>query len=341
MREDWNFSQIWNKSLEEREEREVVERNHIWASELGKPYIDVYLKLRGTKPTNPPDARSRRKFEAGNIWEFIVKLILIRAGILQEEQTKAVFQYPGLIEVTGKMDFKAGGKPDWEKVKKDIEEFKALGLPEIFSRAVYNMIEHFEKNYPEGLEPRPLEMKSVSAFVFDLLENKKNASLKIHRLQIYHYLKSLNYKRGDVIYICRDDCRMMEVPVYLNSFVEDEYKAYIEGITKYHNANEQPPLEKPVVFDEDFGKFSKNNMVAWSGYLSLLYGIENQGAFDEKYRPMAERWNRVLTRVKLGKKMTDKNLSALKEVEEAGFNIEAIMEKLVPEPEEALEVKKE
>ena len=50
---NWSFSQVWNKSLEEREERLLMPRDYLWASELGKSAIDVWLRLKGTKPTNP------------------------------------------------------------------------------------------------------------------------------------------------------------------------------------------------------------------------------------------------------------------------------------------------
>ena len=51
--DDWGFSQVWTKSLEEDEQREYEPRDYLWASELGKPYIDVYLRMLGTKQSNP------------------------------------------------------------------------------------------------------------------------------------------------------------------------------------------------------------------------------------------------------------------------------------------------
>ena len=80
----WSFFKIWNESLEQREERPPKERQNLWASELGKSQVDVYLKMKGIAPTNPFSARSLRKFEAGNIWEWIVGLVLLRAGMLRK-----------------------------------------------------------------------------------------------------------------------------------------------------------------------------------------------------------------------------------------------------------------
>ena len=327
----WTFGHIWNKSLEEREERPVVARERLWASELGKSPVDIFLKLKGEPLTNPPNARSMRKFEAGNVWEWIVGLVLKRAGIMQGQQEWRMHQYPNMLPVSGKIDFLAGGIPDFAKARKEID---SLELPEVFNRAFKNIIAHFEKNYKNGLVTQVLEVKSLSAFMFDSLERTGKAS-KIHRLQCFHYLKCTGIKRGMVVYVCRDDCRMMEVPLYLDDKKqEEEYYNEIKIISDYYYRDEMPPLEKPIVFDNDLQKFAKNFNVAYSGYLTKLYGLKDQAEFDDKYQPIAERWNRVLGRVKRGDRMTDKNLAVLEEIREAGFNPDELVKLLAPEPED-------
>ncbi|MCR4307090.1 MAG: hypothetical protein NUV80_00860 [Candidatus Berkelbacteria bacterium] len=313
----WGVSQVWNESLLEREERPVAPRDRIWASELGKSKVDIYLKLKGEKQTNPPNARSLRKFEAGNIWEWIVKIILQRAGILQDAQRWTGYQYPGLLQVSGKLDFVAGGKPDYERAMKEVE---AIGLPEIFTRAGKRIIKYLQEKYLDGLDTRIIEVKSVSSFMFEAME-KTGKSSQNHRLQLFHYLKAENMERGLIVYVCKDDCRMMEFPVFNPSLVEDEYKAEIEAITGYYQRNEMPPLEKAIVYDKDIEKFSKNWHVAYSGYLTKLYGLKDQMEFDEKYAPIAEKWNRVLARIREGKEMTENNKGVIAEIEKAGFNI--------------------
>ena len=322
---NWGFAEIWNASLLDTNERELKARDNLWASELGKSPIDMWLKLRATPLTNPPNARSLRKFEAGNVFEWIVSLILKRAGILRESQKWSSYQYEGLLKVTGKCDFIAGGKPDYEKWK---HEMNQMEFPDVFLRAGENIIKYFIKNYPNGLAEMPLEIKSISAFMFEALE-KKQSSSGIHRLQTYHYLKSENRPMANIVYICRDDLRMMEFPVILGSKVEDEYKTAIERISKYHLNDERPPLEKAIVFSEDIGKFAKNFNVAYSGYLTMLYGFKNQMEFDDKYTPIVSRWNRVIARIKEDKEMTDKNNDVLKEIGDVGFNLEEIKNKFV------------
>ena len=291
----WTLHNVWNSALSE--DFVLQPRGHIWASELGKPYIDLWYKLRGQAYSNPPNDRSKRKFEAGNIWEWIVELILRRAGVIVSQQERCEWQYNGLIKVTGKADFVAGGVPNWEDAKDGIE---SIGLPDFLATRSEKVIQYLMENYPEGLGVKPLEIKSVSAYMFEALENKGRA-LKIHRLQLFHYLISLNYTRGDIIYICRDDNRMMQIPVYRDDEdTEKEYKDWIDGFTKCFASETPPELEKCIVFDQDMCKFTKNNQVAWSGYLTMLYGIQDQAEFDKMYMGKAASWNRVIARVKTG-----------------------------------------
>src|SRR3990167_11563032 len=101
----WSFSSVWNQSLEQRPEKIMNTRANIWASEIGGAMIDRYLKMTAVKPSNPFSARSLRKFEAGNLAEWIVGMVLKRAAIAYEAQMWSSFHYPGLLNVTGKADY--------------------------------------------------------------------------------------------------------------------------------------------------------------------------------------------------------------------------------------------
>lgn len=322
---NWGFSKVWNESLLNNNQRELSVRDRLWASELGKAPIDIWLKMRAIKPTNPPNNRSLRKFEAGNVFEWIVSLILKRAGILKEGQKWLGYQYPNCIEVSGKADFIAGGKPDIEKFRMEMSHFD---LPDVFLRAGEKIVKYLLETYPAGLDEKILEIKSVSAFMFNALERKQRAS-KIHRLQTFHYLKAENRETANIVYICRDDLRMMEFAVNNPSETENEYKEFIENLSMYHFLNERPPIEKHIVFDNDIGKFCKNFNVAYSGYLTMLYGFANQKEFDDKYTPIVSRWNRVLDRIKKGKEMTAKNNDVLEEIKQTGFIVEDILKEYV------------
>lgn len=329
---EWKMAEIWNQSLLEQNRRATVARKNLWASELGKAPIELYLKLKGVEASNPPNARALRKFEAGNVFEWIVSLILQRAGILQESQKWVSHQYPGLLEVTGKADFIAGGMPNSDAA---IAEMEALGLPDIFLRATKKILEHLTEFYPEGLEKMPLEIKSVSSYMFDGLE-ANNRSMKGHRMQTFHYLKAMNFKKAHIVYICRDDLRMLEIPVLNPGPVEDEYKNSIAAITEYVKSGEQPPLEDEIIFDEDIGKFSKNWNVEYSNYLTMLYGYKDPMEFYEKIGPIADRWNRVLTRAKTGKDITAKNEEVIEEIKSKGFDFDECVRIATPDQTEVV-----
>ena len=306
----WKFSHVWNKSLETREEREMKPRDYIWASELGGSMIDRYLKMKAIKPTNPPNARSLRKFEAGNIWEWLIGLILRQAGILLNTQEWLRYQYPDLISVTGKLDMLAGGQPDYDKA---INSLKALILPEVIERGAADILKYLIGMYPNGLKNIVLEIKSVSSFMFERYEKIQKANNN-HRMQLFHYLKSKGMDEGHVIYICRDDCRMMEIEINNPGEVENEYKADISMLTEYTRANQEPPHEKEILWDEDENNFSKNWKIEYSNYLTMLYGYKQPDEYADKVSKKIGSWNRVVERIKSKKKMTKKNLEIIDEI---------------------------
>jgi hypothetical protein len=315
----WSFYQIWNESLEQGKTNRILEpRQKIWASELGGAYIDRYLKMTGVQPSNPPNPRSLRKFEAGNIWEAIVGYVLRRAGILINRQEWLSYQYDRLLPVTGKLDYIAGGKPDYDKSFSVIKtEFN--WLPEFISTATANIVQYLCQQYPNGLENIILEIKSCSSFMFERYEKRGEASPQ-HKLQTFHYLKAKNMPEAHIVYVSKDDARLLEIGVLNPSPIEETYKKDIAQISDYIQRNERPPLEKPIILED--GEFSINWKMGYSPYLTLLYGFEHQKAFDDKYKPIVERWNRVLGRITEGKEMTKNNKKALQEMEREGFDVQ-------------------
>lgn len=327
----WSFMQVWNAGMEKADERQYEPRDYIWASELGKLHGDVFLKMKGVTPTNPPNARSLRKFEAGNLWEWIVKIILIRAGILIETQKKIKVGYPGMIEVSGKLDFYAGGKVDATQAQNAIDE---LYLPEKTQTVMGNVVKYLATKYPDGLSKKALEIKSVSSHMMNALEITKQP-LEIHALQAYHYTKDEEIERADVVYICRDDCRMMEFPIFAGSEkYELLYRRYIEEMTHYYRNDIEPPKAEPIVFNEAAGKFELNRLIGWSPYLTLTYGYKDQLEFDEKYKAIPPSWNRVLKRINKGEKLTANNLEKIEEMKLHGFDAYEYATKLVDTPDE-------
>lgn len=321
----WSFYQIWNESLEQYEPRQLTPRSHIWATELGGAYLDRYLKMKGEAPSNPPNARSLRKFEAGNLLEWIVEKILQRSGILRDLQTWVSFQYPDMLKVTGKCDFIAGGKVDWDKAGKVVHN---AGLPEFFGKATNQIINYFKEKYPDGLADVILEVKSTSNFMMERYE--KCGANSNHKLQLFHYLKAMNFDEGHIVYICKDDLRMLEFGVMNPSSLEDEYKKDIETMTKYFN-DPKIPKELEVIFD--YGRFSSNWKVEYSNYLTKLYGYKTPDEYRDAHKKKIGQWNRTLGRVNKGDKMTELNLKTIEEIKK-DFDWEVISKNILVTEEE-------
>lgn len=322
----WSMAAVWNAGMEKADERTYEPRDYMWASELGKLHGDVYLKMKGVVPTNPPNARSLGKFEAGNMWEWIVKIILIRAGILISTQERVKVGYPDCIEVSGKMDFYAGGKVNVTQAQNAIDE---LCLPEKTQKTMENVISYLGTKYPDGLSKKVLEIKSVSSHMMNALEITKQP-LAIHALQAYHYTKGEEIDRADVVYICRDDCRMMEFPIYANTVkYETMYRKYVEEMTHYYRENIEPEKAKAIVFSTESGKFELNRLIGWSPYLTLTYGFKDQEEFDTKYKSIPPSWNRVLKRAKEGSAMTKNNTEKIAEMTADGWDFDYCVEKFI------------
>lgn len=291
----WSFFQIANDAAI-RPNYPVKPRDYLWATDLGNAPVDVYLKMMGEQFTNPANDRSMRKFHAGDVWEFYAYLVLYFAGVLRASQDHMVFQYPGLLKVTGRWDFLAGGKPDWTKAR---ETIKLFPMTDVISDYFQRMIDKFEAQFgSQELKEIIIECKSVSSFMFPRYQKTQRGSIG-NEIQLFHYEKSQGKDEGHIVYINKDDSEMLEFPVWNpgNGEIEAEYKKRIELLTHYYNAKEQPPLEKEIIFDEDTYRFNKNWKIEYSPYLTKLYGYQTPEAYRERWDRVVGQFNRVLGRI--------------------------------------------
>jgi len=211
---------------------------------------------------------------------------------------------------------------------------KAMELPEKTENAAKQILDYLVATYPDGLDKKVIELKSISSHMMNALEITERP-LAIHRLQAYHYTKHPDIERADILYLCRDDLRMVEFPVLADTpKIEDEYRGYIERATKAYQNPERPEVAPAVIFDEDMGKFSVNRPLGWSSYLFLLTGLENQAEFDNKYGKIPASWNRVLTRIKNKQPMTKNNEEKIVEMKEWGYDANELASRLVVTEEE-------
>lgn len=316
--QDWNLANIWNGSFEPTE-RQNEPRERLWASELWKPDIDLYWLLRGRQSSNVPNSRSKRKFDAGELHEWFVRLVLQRAGIYRSSQDRVVMEQEGLLPVSGKLDFVAGGIPTLDESLDEL--FNNINIPELYKRQGFNLVEKLCAMYPDGLIEKNLEIKSVASFGFDRIE-RSGKPLSGHDIQAFHYAYTTKRPTA-LIYICRDDLRMYEFQIAPDDAeLSKRYFGKVERITRHHEANIEPEREPFITYED--GKFSKNLGVEYSPFLFDIYGFTEPKEYSEKFKGMVGKWNRVMSRMLKSQKMTPKNEEIIKEIIAFGFDFELI-----------------
>lgn len=318
----WTIANIWN-SVIEKKDRPIEPRDRLYASELGGSMIDRWHKLKGTPYSNPPNSRSMRKFMAGDIWEWIIKQVLIKAGIPFTQQDRVLLEYPNLLPISGKIDFIAGGRIMHEDALKNLER---ENIPDFIKNPAKAIIERLVADYPDVLPEKIIEIKSVGSYIFESLLEQDNPRTH-HMLQatIYHLARKIP---TDIIYVCRDDCRLLQYNIdEIAPILEVEIKKDLEEITKYYNEDIEPPKEQLIIFEG--GKFKTNWKVQYSPYLTMIYtytnedgkekAIETPDEYFEVFSPLVSSWNRVLTRIKKGEKITKNNEEKIEEIKKYGF----------------------
>lgn len=298
MSKAWSFAGIWNRTLAINPPRERTPRDYVWASELGGSYYDRYFKMKGRKPTTPPNLRSRRKFEGGNLTEWIVTQILDRATILEASQE--YITYEGPLRVTGRADLRAGGKI------MRLSEWDTEDLPETFGAMAEVMIDRLRERYPDGLEDVNLEIKSCSGIMF---ERYMKAPSPVHGLQAFHY--AYNTKRPTMlVYVSRDDFRIAEWAIlpgskkWLSLYEDDLYemKKMLTLKSKTVKASYKEPL---LSWNKESGRFSKNWKVEYSNWLTD-YGFKKPDHYAKPAQSCALKLSNIVKRIRDGKPVEGK-----------------------------------
>ena len=173
------------------------------------------------------------------------------------------------------------------------------------------------------LMKRVLKTQNIAnAAARDMME-KTEKPIKHHRLQLFHYMKGLGLN-GELVYICKDDLRMMCFQYEPTEELEQEYLTDLAAITHYFTANTRPPLEKHIVVED--GKFKKNFGIEYSNYLKFLYDFEEPRDYADSVKSQVARWTRVVARYAKGENITKKNEEVKAEIENAGYNFAQIVE---------------
>ena len=320
----FSLAHIWNDSLIT-EDRPQTSRDYLWASGLFRPPVDLWLELRGVPFTNKPNSRARRKFFAGNLTENFVQTVMMLAGVITEQQEEIWTRFD--IHVKGKGDFILAGKFNFEGIE---EKIKHLSMPQAMEQVCLNIATRMKTIYGGvEFEPCVLEIKSVAERTMTKIE-KNERPIDSHIYQTAHYKIGRNLNDALVVVICRDDLRMFEY--HITDRDEANYINHINRLAVLVKSDQQPEVEKEIIFDESLGKFSKNLQIEYSNYLTLLYPqYDRPDQYSDSVKPKVARWNRLLARLKTiekkepfktGKeiKLTPKNIDVILEMKRENFD---------------------
>jgi hypothetical protein len=320
----WDFASLFNEAIRCLPERVMVKRDYMWASEIGKDYTSRYLRMHAHPMSNPINERSRRKFVMGHVTEWIVGIILTLTGILKSKQLRGEVTLPGMLRVSGKMDFIAGGDIDWVAAGEKVKEVRALfalsldDMPPIIFHAIERVLFRMEQMFTRvPLKEYIIEVKSCSSFISDRLEKSKQP-MPDHALQAFHYTLANNIDTM-LIYLCKDDamCHQFEITKsksLIKLYTDDVVKmtAYFKGSGKNYLKN-MPPKAPEVEFDMGTFTFLKNSQVAYSNYLTMLYGYKDFDEFKWKWQYKVTAWNRVIKRCVRGDNLTAANKTIIQD----------------------------
>lgn len=345
----WDFSSLFNEAIRTLPERPMVKRDYLWASELQMDAYSRYLRMWAHPMSNPINDRSRRKFIMGHLVEWTVGLMLTLTGILKSKQMRGEVQLPGLLKVTGKLDFVAGGNIDWVKAREEVRRIQMLfavsfdDMPPIIRHAIDYVFTKMEIMFAfSPLREYILECKSASGLIMKLIQ-KSNKPRRRHVLQPFHYLlANKDIPEAQLLYISKDDAIMETFPVTRTKELMKVYTDDVKMMTDYYNNSGRnymknlPPKEPEMLFEEDSFTFQKNMNVQYSNYLTMGWGYKDYDAFEERWAKVKSSWNRtfkrhVLEGTTVERTVNGKTTSSVMKLTAANIEIIKEASKLFPE----------
>lgn len=296
---EWTIQKIWNDQLAiKRQNRSLEKRTHIWASEIGKSHYERYLKMMGVKQDFDYDERTLRKFAAGDFFERVIGYVLITSGLLKyDNKWHEIPETEKTLRVSVRPDFIAGGKPDWNRVKNELDTNPLFQLMPTLERISRALVEKLQADYPEGLNDLVYEIKSVNSQVFWAKQEYLSEAYPHHLMQLFTGMKATGLPEGRILYISKDDLTVAEFSILLdNEELNKKWNEDVEKMTHYIRNGIEPPKPPEIAFNENkslkfqFNKerheikgiYVPNWEVEWSNYLPTITGCKTKEEWLEK-----------------------------------------------------------
>lgn len=314
------IAQHWNKVVRKDYNNKLKIRDYITFGDLGKPYLDRYLKMIGEPITNEFDERVLRIFDAGHVMEFIVLRALTMAGLLNVKQEYVeIPRTDKSLRVMGYLDCTIGGFVNWQQaeeiIKRHLDEYKLNLDDQLLEQKAINIIQGLKEEYSNGeIEEMLVEVKSINSMAFWAHKNRDRQGNFIgyphNKLQLYGYQKAKQIKKGLLFYISKDDFVLEEIGQLLgDEKLEALFKEDTEKMTNYFLTKTEPPKEEDIVWNEQKKTFEANWRIERSNYLTRITGKSK------------EQWQ-----METDKLVREKNLELKwkRQAEEHGFNIDGL-----------------
>lgn len=250
-------------------------RNEIWASDLGKSYIDRYMSMKGVPYSNPSDGFSMQHFFIGIGVEraFLQQVELCMMPTVESKKIR--IEKDGCLPVVGRADL-LFEVPNWDEVEQRIDDYVqktelASDLQIRKKLQLREVVQHWRKKFPSGIPKSVYEIKSINSWA--LKYNKTDEALlnayPHYLMQLTAYMLGHNLTEGGLIFIAKDAGKnygfIREIPVYLSDKLVKMFWQDVEEFSDYFLNNKVPPKE-PLVVN---GKL--NWRVRYSSYHDKIY----------------------------------------------------------------------
>lgn len=313
---DWSIQTVWNEVLSMANERELKPRREIWASEIGRDYYERYLKMQGVPPPLSYPNRVQRIFAAGDFFERIVGYIFIVSGLLKADNEKKVIKgETDTLDVGVRPDYVAGGLPDWQKVKQEIETNPMFNFMPKVKTIAERLVSQLREKYPNGLRNLVYEIKSINSQVFWSKKDYLKEAYPHHVLQLYTGMKAYGFQEGRLLYVSKDDLTVAEFPIFASEELEDRWQQDVKEMSSYILASEPPPKPENVVFDSRKkltfqknkekqvikGCWTPNWQIQRSLYLPLITGFEDGDVWEKSLKEEIKQRNEALKQEHIAK----------------------------------------
>jgi len=267
---------LWNDLITE--DRPMAPRDYIRGSDIGKPYLDRYLAMKGVPYSNPFQSRIKRIFDCGLIFEEAIERIFRILGLLIDSQAEVAVEMPGMLKVVGHYDQRVGGKIDVDKSRKALED---ENVPEWLKNRASKLLEKLSQENPDGFQTLITEIKTVNSMAFWAHKNVNPETGMFkgydhHKLQLLTYLLATGEEQGRIFYISKDDLTLMELGVMKDSpDLIEKWEEDVATMTKYYRENIEPPKEDDIIWDEHKKVFVTNWMIERSNYFTHITGFDS------------------------------------------------------------------